>query len=231
MIRSTLAVVTLCLAATAHADVVLSDGTFTPTNWGLETFTANGTGGTVVASQLSSGGNPGQARRVTNTTGSGPNNTIYGLHRYGTTNATRYEPVNQGAIASVDFSIDFVFLSGVGGQGQGLSLGAKQGTVVFAAGSTVTGSSTAWTSYSVTGLTAADFTAVSGSGSINFSATGAPIRFGFITSNSNGGTTSYFNEIAYDNFHVRIVQVPGPSWIALSCGTLMVSVRRRRFSR
>lgn len=222
---------TLCLTvvSVAQADVIYSDGTFTPSNWGLETFTANGAGGSVTTAQLASGGNPGQARSVTNTTGTGPGQTIYGLHRFGTTNSTRYEPITQGAIASVDFSIDFAFLSGIGGQGHGLALGAKQGAVVFAAAATVTGSSTAWNTYSITGLTAADFTAVSGSGSINFSDAGAPIRFGFITSNSNGsGGTSYFNEIAYDNFFVRVVQVPAPSTMAFSLGSILCLARRKR---
>lgn len=229
MRRFNVAALGLCLATLAHADVILSDGTFTSSNWALETFSANGTGGTVVANQLASGGNPGQARSVTNTTGSGPDNTIYGLHRYGTTNSTRYEPVIQGAIISVDFSIDFAFRSGIGGQGHGLALGAKQGTVIFAAGATVTGSSSAWNSYSVSGLTAADFTAVSGTGSINFSAAGTPIRFGFVTSNSNGsGGASYFNEIAYDNFNVRIVQVPAPSWAGIASFTALGVACRRR---
>ncbi|MBU6413774.1 MAG: hypothetical protein KGS45_09885 [Planctomycetes bacterium] len=234
MTRSSRVATTLCLtiASLAQADVVYSDGTFTPSNWGLETFTANGAGGSVTAAQLSSGGNPGQARSVTNTTGTGPDQTIFGLHRYGTTNATRYEPLNQGAIASVDFSIDFAFRSGVGGQGHGLALGAKQGTVIYAAAATVTGSSTAWNTYSVTGLSAADFTAVSGTGAINFSASGAPIRFGFITSNSNGSSgTSYFNEIAYDNFLVRVNQVPAPTWTSVVCGTLITTACRRRRSR
>lgn len=231
MTRSSRVAATLCLAmvSIAQADVVYSDGTFTPSNWGLETFTANGAGGSVTTAQLASGGNPGQARSVTNTTGTGPDQTIFGLHRYGTTNATRYEPVNQGAIASVDFSIDFAFRSGVGGQGHGLALGAKQGTVIYAAAATVTGSSTGWNTYSVTGLTATDFTAVFGSGSINFSVGGAPIRFGFITSNSNGsGGTSYFNEIAYDNFLVRINQVPAPTWTGLTLMAATGLARRKR---
>jgi hypothetical protein len=78
-------------------------------------------------------------------------------------------------------------------------------------------------------LTAADFTAVSGSGSINFSAAGAPIRFGFITSNSNGsGGGSYFNEVAYDNFNVRIVQVPAPCWTGIACSAMMTAASRKR---
>lgn len=230
MTRFTLSAAALALtfAAASHADVILSDGTFSSGNWGLETFTANGSGGSVIASQLTNGGNPGQARSVTNTTGSGPNNTIYGLHRFGTTTTTRYEPGTQGAIASVNFSIDFAFISGAGGQGHGLMLGAKQGTIVFGAAATVTGSSSAWSNYNVTGLTAADFTAVSGSGNIDFTASGAPIRFGFITSNSNGsGGTSYFNQIAYDNFNVRIIQVPTPG-IAPLTGLAAVALTKRR---
>jgi hypothetical protein len=231
MIRSTFAVTTLLLlaAATARADVIFSDGTFDSGDWGLETFSSGGSGGTVSASQLASGGNPGQARSVTNTTGNGAGNAIFGLHRYGTTNTTRYELGTQGAIASMDFSIDFAFRSGVGGQGHGLMLGAKQGSVIFAAAATVTGSFTGWSTYSVTGITAADFAAVSGTGNINFSLSGAPIRFGFITANSNGsGGAPYFNEIAYDNFLVRVVQVPSPSATALAALTAASLAKRRR---
>lgn len=209
-------------AGVAGADVVFSDADFNPANWGFETVML-GPGGTSAASQVA-GGNPGTARRVRNDVNAG--GTIYGFSRYGTTTGTRYDPATQGEIASLDFSIDFRFIDGAGGDGHAIMLGAKQGTFVYAAAMSITGSSGAWGTWSATGLTAADFVSLNGGPVIDLTPTGGFIRFGFIAGNSAPGD-AYFNRVDYDNFLVRVRQVPSPGPAALLCIGLGAMRRRR----
>jgi opacity protein-like surface antigen len=213
----------LALAGIASADVTLSDTEFVPSNWGLETAIL-GAGGTSSGLQVS-GGNPGFAREMTNTANSG--GTIYGFSRFGTTTATRYEPAVQGAILSVDYSIDARWLSGAGGDGHSIMFGAKQGTFVYFADVDITGSSGAWTTHGALGLTAAAFQPLTTGAPINFSASGAPLRFGFIVGNTAPGG-GYTNVVMYDNFNVTIHNVPAPGVLGLAglCGVL--TFRRRR---
>lgn len=212
-------------AAAASADVTYSDGFFAPSNWGFETLVA-GSGGTSSASQ-DDGGNPGATRLVSNAVNA-PNGTVFGFSRYGTTNASRYVPATMGAIATVDFRIDSIFFAGIGGQGQGLMIGAKQGQVVYQAAYTTTGdSSTAWVSHEAIGLTAADFLPLLGTApAIDFSAAGAPIRFGFIAGSSST-TVGYENAVLYDNFEVVVRNVPSPAGLALA-GLFVLAKRRGR---
>lgn len=213
----------LLLAGGARADVTFSDTEFANAGWGLDTITV-GAGGTSVGTQTT-GGNPGFGRQVTNNLIIGGE--VYALHRYGTSTATRYEPLVSGAIASVDFSIDAKWLSGIGGLGHGITIGAKQGTVVYRAGFDTTGSDGLWHTHAATGFTAASFVAVGGSGAIDFSATGAPIRFGFLVSNG-AVNESYTNVVLYDNFQVVVHNVPAPASAAVLCLGGLTAIRRRR---
>ena len=215
----------LLLCASARAVVTFSDTEFVNSNWGSETV-ALGAGGTSTGTQTT-GGNPGFGREVTNNLIIG--GTIYALHRYGTTAATRYDPPISGAISAVDFSIDSKWFSGIGGLGHGITIGAKQGTVVFRAGFDVTGSTGLWETHAASGFTAPDFFAVNGSATlIDFSATGAPIRFGFVVSNG-AVNESYTNVVLYDNFRVVVHNVPSPGVPAvLGLGGLAAFARRRR---
>lgn len=208
----------------ALGDVVFSDANFNPGNWGFETI-QTGNGGTSVASQVATG-NPGTARELANSVNAGPAG-VFGFSRYGTNIATRYDPATQGAIASVDFGIDYRFVSGVGGQGHGLQLGAKQGSFVYAAAYTVTGSSGVWGSYSALNILDTDFTPLNGGPAIDFSSSGAFIRFGFIVSNSTIGGP-YSNTVDYDNFAVTVHQVPAPAAGLALFGLAGVAARRRR---
>ncbi|GJQ28975.1 MAG: hypothetical protein HBSAPP03_08590 [Phycisphaerae bacterium] len=217
-------VAVMLASGSAGAAVTYTDGTFTPSNWGFELVTL-AAGGTSSATQVA-GGNPGMARQLTNSVNGG--GTVWGVSRYGTTNATRYEPMTTGAILSVDFAIDYRFVQGAGGDGHALVLAAKQGTAVFGAAYTVTGSSGAWGTYAITGVTAADFTRLDGAaGGIDFSATGAPIRFGFAVGNSSTGTP-YSNTVMYDNFEVVVHNVPAPGVGLLAGAGLLTLARRRR---
>lgn len=196
----------LGLVAPALAAVTYSDGTFASGTWVIELIQENGGGG-ASAVQSAGTGNPGDARRVTTTVNAGSPDlpsTVWAFQRYGTNVATRYEPATQGPIGAIAFSIDYRLVSGFG-DGQGLAVGLKQGQMVYAAAYTVTGSSGQWGEHMVTGLRASDFSLVGGGdGEPDFSAGGAPIRFGFITSNSTRGELGYSITVDYDNFFVRV---------------------------
>lgn len=218
------------LVSAAGADVVFSDTEFANSNWALETVFTGPTGntGSATAAQSAATGNPGNARRVTLTTGGSFGDTVSAFSRYGTTQATRFDPTTQGAINAVSWTIDARFVTGTfAGAGQGLVLGLKQGTVIYGADYHVTGSSGSWATSSATGMTAASFSRLDGlTGTPDFSAAGLPIRFGFIASNSNGGG-QYSTTVDYDNFSVTVTQVPAPG-AALILGIAGAALRRRR---
>lgn len=213
------------VAASAAADVTFTDTEFTASNWGFETAIL-GAGGTSTPSQVA-GGNPGNARQLTNVVNGG--GTIFGFSRFGTTTSTRYDPASQGAILSVDWSIDSRWLSGIGGQGQLIALGIKQGTVTYIADSDITGSSGNWITHGAITLTAADFQPLTSGPVIDFSATAAPLRFGFIVGNSSTGA-GYGNTVMYDNFGVTVHSVPASMSACAAAMGLAAGLRRRRKS-
>jgi len=77
--------VLLCLGpATASWGLVdtFSDDTFDNSDWSIDIFTV-GTGGTITGTQINSGGNPGDFRKVTNTLNapSGSTTVVFGFHK------------------------------------------------------------------------------------------------------------------------------------------------------
>jgi len=206
----------------AHGASTFSDGTFNPSNWGFETIGS----GTVTFGQIAAGGNPGQYRQIDQVVNQ---NTgwFYSFSRYGTTMPTRYEPAVSGAIASVDFSIDSRTISVLSGQVPGIGLGIKQGSLVFMQTAFFNGFANTWTTYSVNSLTPASFSCINGAGSLDFSASGAPIRFGFITANASFSATTTGSVSDYDNFFVNVVQVPAPGALALLGLSVPCLLRRR----
>ena len=209
-----------------RADVTFSDSVFNNTDWSVNTVNI-ATGGTSVGAQAA-GGNPGTGREVTNTMNL--LGTIYSFHAYGSTPATTYQPSVDGAVASVEWTIDGRWLSGIGGQGQGIALGAMQGGNLYYADYDITGSTGAWNTFLATGLVSSDFTPFNGGPAIDFSAGGAAIRFGFVVGNY-APDQAYFNTCIYDNYSVTIRTVPTPAAGAtvLGMGGLgMLRARRRR---
>lgn len=214
----------LCAAA-AHANVILQDGTFANTNWSaIENFGQ----GSATSAQLASGGNPGTARRITNTVNNASPITMTAFHAYGNTTATRYAPQTQGAITSLNVSIDARYVSGPS-DGQGFAFAFKQGQVIYTSAPIFITSTTAWQHIALT-LNAASFTRIDGlAGGPDFSASAAPIRFGIATSNSlDFGVTGFSSVADYDNFFVEVVNVPAPSTALVLCGAAVFVGRRRR---
>lgn len=209
----------------AHADITFSDSTFNNADWNVHAV-ATGAAATSVGTQTG-GGNPGTGREVTNTLSQPA--LLYAMHAYGTTAATTYQPAIDGAIGTVDYTIDAQWLAGIGGQGHGIALGALQGMNLYYGIYSITGSSGTWGTYANAGMTAADFVPFNGGPAIDFSASGAPIRFGFVVGNS-APDQPYFNTVIYDNFSVTIHTIPSPAagtLLALSLAGLTTSRRRK----
>lgn len=224
LLAATVAALSGVTAAPALADVVFADTEFSDSVWVLETVQLNA-GGSASAAQSLGTGNPGNARRVTLSPNSG--GTIWGFSRYGNTGATRYVPSTDGAIASIAFTFDARLVDGFG-QGQAVAISLKQGQITFGASFDITGSGGAWQTFASASLNAADFSRLDGqSGTPNFSASGAPIRFGIASGNSS--TSGTYTTIAdYDNFSVTVRQVPTPASGALLVIGGLVAIRRRR---
>ncbi|HYF14317.1 MAG TPA: hypothetical protein VD971_04510 [Phycisphaerales bacterium] len=223
--RLTIAAIVVGAAASiACADVTFNDSVFPNSNWGFETAvqgTGSGSG-----TQSATIGNPAASRLVTVSVGAG--SVAWSVSRFGTTQGTRYDPVTQGAIASIDFTIDYAYQSGVGGQGQALQFIIKQGATVYAAAYTVTGSTGAWGTHTALSLTASDFTPIlGGTAHPDFSTSGEFIRVGFAVGNSSTGG-GYTTVGAFDNFSAAIHVVPAPGALALAgLGGLLAGRRKR----
>lgn len=215
-----LAFVLMTTTAAQAATVVLSDGDFD--TWVATPLAGFGVGQT--AAVQPTGGNPDAFYAVTTTTGG-----VTVTHHLSP--GMTYNPA-AGAIESILFSIDFNAISAFG-QGQSIAFLASQGGSMFVVDATVTGSNSAagWQS-KTTGpvIDPAAFSRDSGTGTLDFSATAAPITFGIRTANSGGNGIT----IGYDNFSATltvedstVVPLPAPLGLALfGVGALGLVSRR-----
>jgi hypothetical protein len=207
--------VALLASASFAPAAVFTDGNFLDSEWTMTTFPTSATG--QFTERIASGGNPGAYKRVATIN----NNFTYNAHLRA---FMTYDPAASGAITSLDWSIDFKNFNSFGlGQGYGIVL--SQGGTLYRGSFFATGLAGGWQTTSQTGLTAANFTeGISGAANPNFTASGAPITFGFMTSNGNAATI----DIGYDNYRVDIASVPEPATLAtLSLGILAVRRRKR----
>lgn len=204
------------------ATIVLSDTEFNDADWALTVLFT--TGGSITASQAPNigrpeAGNPGNYRDVINTGIVNPSTiNMAALH---INPLLTYDPTSQGAIDTIDFSIDYQNFSA----GQAVQFALGQGsTTAFTSSVFVTTSSGtgAWNNFSLASLSSIDFP------SIDFSSSAAPIAFGFRTANS--GQIGTF-EVGYDNFEVTVVNtvpIPGALWLLSSGLMCLIGIARRK---
>jgi hypothetical protein len=218
----------LVLATTARiavASVTFSDGTFNNADWQVPIMYQGYNGGTLNAYQVASGGNPGSYQEVDTTLngvgGNTPWSNIVAFHQQ--LNST-YDSSVQGAISSIDFSLDVENHIYVG-----LAIGAaiEQNGMLYAPLPLGTNGPTTWTNYTETGLTASSFWHVINSpptfafvpGQPDFSSTGAPISFGYYTFEATTDVP-YTIDAGYDNWSVTVHSTPEPSTLVLGIAGL-----------
>ena len=219
-----------------------TDGTFNNADWTITPYSElsqppsrpTGTGGSETGTQVASGGNLGSYRRIDFTVNAAPAspfgvlNTFYGLNLKV---IAIYSPVVSGAIQQIDYAEDGEMLNGFGtGQATGLAL-LQNGIYYIRTAAYVNQS--AWTHNTLTGLRTSDLVQLGGSGHPDFSATGAPITFGFARDNATGPNGVAYSIIAaIDNWSVNVVQVPEPTCLSfLALTGMAVAARNRRQSR
>jgi hypothetical protein len=237
MNRSTATLATLTLAAGLASPafaVTFFDGVFNNADWSVTTtLNTNAAGSSANGLQFLTGGNPNEFRRIRNQLlVSSPTGMLHGFHM----NVTAfYDPSNQGAITSIDYSEDSINFVNQNGNGQGSGLAIIQNGRFYRTSSLLVmpfTSFSTWQPNSQLGLTAASFWEVDTStgmviaGTPDFSASGSIMQLGFCRANSNNGSIN--TECGIDNWRVQINQVPAPGAAALlGLGTLSIARRRR----
>jgi hypothetical protein len=226
----------LALAGDARAvPLVFEDGVFADSDWNVTSFVF-GTGGSVAASQVASGGNPAEYRQIVDTVAlpaPGAFSAVWAFHRHV---PSIYDPAASGAIEQIDYSEDARALPGASGDGQATGPALRQGGHVYVVGGLVTTSGQDWHAIARAGLGAQDFVLVAddlvdGSQHPDFSVSGGPLELGFVRANSTsvGGTSGYVLGAAIDNWRMVITPVPEPAALLLAAGgALLLGVRRAR---
>jgi hypothetical protein len=198
-------------AHAAHAGAIFLDDVFANGNWTASILVdtqPSTTDPTFSAAQVGSGGVGNSAYRQTSHT-YGPNNGSTGsaglvVGHLGVPFV--YDPATDGAITSIDlaFSANAFSVGNSGSIGYGALL-LQNGSYYSAGFFNVILNS--WTPFLLPNLTASSFGLVSGGGpgNPNFSAAGAPITFGYFTSNGTGLGGSQTSTLSgIDNYSLTV---------------------------
>ena len=178
-----------------------------------------GTGGSFDV-LIDGAGNPGN-ELVTHTHINGNCGAIFGFG-FRTDILWDPSPTAQGPITRLNYAEDARLVNGFGG-GQAIGPAIRQGGNYYRLPGNATGTNFNWSTLSLSNISASQFIRVVPFGSCgnesdpsshpDFSASGAPIEFGFVRANSQiDGQGAYDITAALDNFHVT---VNGVNYIAL----------------
>ncbi|MGQ0628040.1 MAG: hypothetical protein ACT4PL_08075 [Phycisphaerales bacterium] len=204
-------------ASFASAAVMVSDGTFADANWTCIPNPYGIGGGTGSGAQTASG-REGTGRLTSNSA----NPTFSGSYNVHLFTTFVYDPASAGPLTELAFTIDSRFLNGL----SAIGFAIEQGGTLWYTGYELNTSS--WATYTHVPAPADFFNLPFGAPATlpDFSASGAPIRFGFYSANGTGGGAGYTNSSVFDNFAVSFV--PAPSAVALGGAGLLLALRRRR---
>jgi len=169
--------------------------------------------------QQLAGGNPDAFWEVANRPTPVMGENVHGWHLH---TGFVYDPSVEGALDSVGWSIDFENLTS--GHAAGLAI-EQDGTLMSAGFFITTPDRPGWFTHEAAGLLAGDFSA----GGPDFSASGAPITFGFFAANTfDPAAGDVSNDVAYDNLEITLVPVPEPAAaLLLLTGVLVLAAARR----
>lgn len=173
------------------------DGTFDDGDWEIAEITTVGGAPAPTAAQALAGGNPGAYRAMTHEfSASDFMESVRVFHRY---RRAEHDPGAQGAIATIDFGLDHL-----GDRDVGEGFAVYQDNVVYEAAYEIVEGGAGWGSRTREGLRAADFLSADAT-SPDFSASGSPLRFGYLRANSTTPPTPDLS-IAHgaDNFAVAL---------------------------
>lgn len=223
-----------------HA-ALFSDTEFNDGNWTIIEVRDDGSVSTGTGAQKLSGGNLDAYRQGENILG-GPTTVRY-AHMY----SSAYDPSLSGAIASLDWSYDFIALAATNPTNGAIASNIliEQEGIFYIAGPGLTlpvdpaGPPPIWTTNSGLDYSASNFTAVDSTGNPDFSATGGIISLGWLTSNSTGqAPPGRIATWGLDNWQFDItpkipppipeVPVPAAFWLFGTALLGFIGVSRRR---
>lgn len=200
------------LAPARAANRVFSDTEFDEADWTKVVSGYNDSGQSDgFVTHTATGGDPGAyfaVQTLLGPAGAQPASVYAGFMRNGAT----YDPSTDGAIGTIDWDETAKNFS-TGGPGQRAGPALVQGGVLYVGeftSSPIFVPELVWTVKSRHGLTAADFTIPGTNTHPDFSASGAPITFGFFRANSGltfQGTT-YGPVVGIDNWRIEIDPAP-----------------------
>jgi hypothetical protein len=224
----------LGVIAARHAPALtISDDAFLEGDWSASEISDTGGTASFTTSQQVAGGNPGSFRQTTHSIPDAGQSIVL-AHLF---TEVAFDPGISASIAAIDFALDLRFIGGSVGTSQvGHQLLLAQGGSLYRAPSTASavalgpgnGLPGSWSSHSFAGLVAGDFVRASGSGPAtpDFSASGDPIQFGYLTQNTSIDT-AIATTSGVDNWRVEI-HVPEPSAAALLAAPLVALAARTR---
>ena len=228
------AVVALAAAGPAHAGLVTHfDGNFNQADWSVNQALTSGSSTHSATQDTTPGlGNDSPFREMQHDvlmSGTGQPTFVNVRHL---TSAFTYNPSVNGAIESIDMTMDAIILSVSSGTtpavGHAFML-VQDGVSYFYDLHDFT--NTSWQTFGFSGLVAADFSTFDGQNP-DFSDSGSEIQFGYLRSNTNTGQTGDVHiRHGIDNFGVAITTVPGPATLcAIAFAAVLARPRRRKLS-
>jgi hypothetical protein len=173
----------------------LADSTFKSSNWKTLHYGDSGSG---TGAFTATGGDPGAGWHVTNNVG------INYMSTDSFYKAAAYSPAFGGEVLSLTFQYDFV-TSLTNAQGQGTAPAILQNGIVYVLDTPDYSYPQSWKAELWTNLTAADFVNRDEQAHHpDFSASGAPMQFGFTNANYGGVLSNRSTLSSFDNFAVTI---------------------------
>ena len=213
--------------SSAGSAFTISESDFSDTDWTSLVFAQFQDGGTMSASQTLSTGNPAPAYDVTligNNTG-GPSG-VFAFHRF---EPSVYDPAVEGALVSLDLAIEGSIPS-TAGTPQLLRFAIEQNGIVYESTFGALVNLAAFTNIAIPDQTASDFFSQDVRGGtpppLDFSASAAPLTFGFTTANTTSNPGGFTTRGLYDNFNVStLVPEPGTGMFLAMCLAFLRTTR------